>query len=262
MKSNIFSSTFGVAFSLIFFILGLVQLFAIYSCFYSWFGGYSILAVICGIIVSGMPIISTVLGIYGAVTILDWNLLLAILLFAPMLVLYIPMMFGVGIGVILIKIKEFLRKFTLDSANTSAEILEEWKRSETNRNIVELWEKESNDSDFIHTGDIIIDNGQFITKTYPCCKTTTLDRLNARKLSVLDTKEVIIYHDKEEETEFKWIQNGTVLELWEKGIHDTDFVNTGEIKTDRKASFSFSMGKSKDTTIKRLSQKMTELGLN
>lgn len=147
-------------------------------------------------------------------------------------------------------------------SNISEKILEDWRRSDVDKNTIELWEKEEGDKDFVHTGDICIRNGQITTKTLPDSKHTTSDRLNARKLSVLPTKEIIIYHDKEEETEFKWVKNGGVLELWEKGIHDIDFVNTGNIKTDRKSSYGFSIARSKDTTIKRLLRKLSELGLD
>ncbi|HOY47266.1 MAG TPA: hypothetical protein PLZ05_01525 [Alphaproteobacteria bacterium] len=88
--------------------VGLVQLYAIASLFTNWFGGYFFIASIIGMFVSGIPILATVLGIYGAVTVLDWNIFIAFLLFAPMLILYIPMMLGTSIAVTFQKIKTWI----------------------------------------------------------------------------------------------------------------------------------------------------------
>ena len=261
MKKTVFCSHYGILFTCLFAILSVVQLYAIYSVFLALFDGYPILSLIFGVLISGIPLISTIMGIYGAVAILDWNILLSVLLFIPILAIYLPIVFGLSFSAFWIKIKSFFEEKSIVS-NASGEILEDWRRNNVDRHTIELWEKEESDEDFVHTGDIYIRNGQITTKTLPDSKHTTLDRLNARKLSVLPTKEIIIYHDKEEETEFKWVKNGSVLELWEKGVHDIDFVNTGDIKTDRKSSYSFSMARSKDTTIKRLLCKLSELGLD
>lgn len=261
MKKTICSSQYGILLTCLFALLAIVQLYAIYSAFLACFDGYPVLSLILGVLISGIPLISTIIGTYGAVAVLDWNMLLSILLFVPILAIYLPIVFGLTFGAFWIKVKSFFEEKSIES-NATGEILEDWRRSEVDRHTIELWEKEEDDADFVHTGDMCIRNGQITTKTLPDSKLTTLDRLNARKLSVLPTKEIVIYHDKEEETEFKWVKNGTVLELWEKGIHDADFVNTGDIKTDRKSSYSFSMAKSKDTTIKRLLRKLSELGLD
>lgn len=98
----------GALLFLVMIVIGIVQILAIASVFSNWFGGYFFIAAIIGMFISGIPLLATILSIYGAVAVWDWNIFITILLFSPMLIIYIPMLFGVGIGAIFQKIKIWL----------------------------------------------------------------------------------------------------------------------------------------------------------
>ena len=71
----------NVIFYLCYFAIGTVQLFACWAGAQVWFDIGPILAFIIGIFLAYIPIIGTLLGIYGAITAWDWSLFNAILLF-------------------------------------------------------------------------------------------------------------------------------------------------------------------------------------
>lgn len=71
----------GLTLALVYFVIGLIQLVAIMDgIIYATDLGV-IFAGIIAFIITYIPIISTILGIYGAVMAWEWNLFLALLLF-------------------------------------------------------------------------------------------------------------------------------------------------------------------------------------
>ncbi|MYA44577.1 MAG: hypothetical protein F4073_11210 [Rhodobacteraceae bacterium] len=71
----------GLILALVYFVIGLIQLVAIMDgIIYATDLGV-IFAGIIAFIITYIPIISTILGIYGAVMAWEWNLFLALLLF-------------------------------------------------------------------------------------------------------------------------------------------------------------------------------------
>ena len=71
----------NVIFYLGYFTIGTVQLFACWAGAQVWFDIGPILGFIFGIFLAYIPIIGTLLGIYGAITAWDWSLFNTILLF-------------------------------------------------------------------------------------------------------------------------------------------------------------------------------------
>ncbi len=95
-------------FSLAMILLGLGQFFAIAMFFENWFGGYMFLSALFALIVSPIPVLSTVLGVCGAVVGWGFSIFWAIVLFFPLLLVYIPMLFGISISVIYLSIKTWI----------------------------------------------------------------------------------------------------------------------------------------------------------
>lgn len=87
------------------FVLGIVQFAALACFFHNWFGGYMFLAVIIASIVTSMPLLATVLGVCGAVYAWDMNVFLAIILFCPLLLVYIPMLVGIPVSIAIDRIR-------------------------------------------------------------------------------------------------------------------------------------------------------------
>lgn len=94
----------GIAMAVLF-ILGIIQFAALSGFFYNWFGGYMFIAVIIASFVTSLPLLATILGICGAVYAWDMNILLAIILFCPLLVIYIPMLLGIPLALVFDKIR-------------------------------------------------------------------------------------------------------------------------------------------------------------
>lgn len=89
------------------FALGIVQFGALVSFFHNWFDGYMFLSVVFASFITGIPLLATILGILGAVNAWGMNVFLAILLFCPLLIIYIPMILGIPVAIIFDKIKNF-----------------------------------------------------------------------------------------------------------------------------------------------------------
>lgn len=70
-----------VFFSLAYFVIGLVQLFAIIDGVSYAFGVGGVLAFIIGIVTTYIPLLGAGLGVYGAIKVWDWSFIQAGLLF-------------------------------------------------------------------------------------------------------------------------------------------------------------------------------------
>lgn len=85
-------------------VLGVFQIVAIAALLSSWFDGYVFLASVLALFVSGIPLLGTVLGIWGATSIFGFNVFVVTILLAfPMLIF--PLTVG-GIGSVFYYLKK------------------------------------------------------------------------------------------------------------------------------------------------------------
>lgn len=90
--------------------LEIAQLIVLSLIFESLFGGYFFLALLCSFFLSSsFPLITIIFGIFGAIDVLEWNIFLSIALFAPMLIIHILALFGIGITAIFESIKKWIK---------------------------------------------------------------------------------------------------------------------------------------------------------
>lgn len=82
---------------IIYAVLGLFQLAAIMAGLEDWLGFHWIFAFIGGMFLAYIPVIGTIVGIFGAVKIWDWSWLTAIGLFFSPLIISAVCVFGIEI---------------------------------------------------------------------------------------------------------------------------------------------------------------------
>lgn len=91
----------GGIFGILMLCLEVVQMGVAAIAFENWLGCSLFWAIVCIVILSDIfPIATTVIGIYSAIAILDWNVFGAIALFAPMLIVNLLLLSGVGIAAV------------------------------------------------------------------------------------------------------------------------------------------------------------------
>lgn len=106
---HFFLRTLGIGkflISMIFFIMSIFQFFPIFDALKIYLGFHWIIASLLALIIAGMPIIGSILGMFGAIQVWEWSWIFAFLLFwGPFITI-----FGiVGIIAFLEKIKPMQR---------------------------------------------------------------------------------------------------------------------------------------------------------
>ena len=102
--TSFISSIAGLAFFIVFLIVGFIQLFAIMDGVAVAFGITGFFGFVIASLTAWFPLIGSILGIYGAVNAWDWELLPAILLFFWFVPVFIGILIISLIGYLIISI--------------------------------------------------------------------------------------------------------------------------------------------------------------